>query len=112
MTVLYSFPSCQKRCPDGSRKEEITLFIILILLNPDQHHQEVESFFEKEKMIHDVKHDTVIAGAKVVPAVGGSVMYGFTLNEWIGMATLLYVVLQIGLLIPRYITLIKGFFEK
>ncbi|MGS1010138.1 hypothetical protein [Achromobacter anxifer] len=33
---------------------------------------------------------------------GGAVFYGLTLNEWVAVATLLYLALQIGLLMPKY----------
>ena len=72
----------------------------------------MESFLEKERMIGEIRQETAVAGAKIIPAVGGATWYGFTLNEWVGIATLLYVVLQIGLLIPKYIKLIKGWRNK
>ena len=31
-----------------------------------------------------------------------------TLNEWVAMATLFYVALQIGLLLPKYWRLVRG----
>ena len=34
--------------------------------------------------------------------------YGLTLNEWVAMATLFYVALQIGLLLPKYWRLVRG----
>ena len=72
----------------------------------------VESFLEKKQMLNEVKQETVVAGAKVTPAIGGATWYGFTLNEWVGLATLLYVVLQIGLLIPKYVKLFKDWLKK
>ncbi len=43
-----------------------------------------------------------LAVAKTVPAIVGATLYGLTLQEWVGIATLIYVVLQIGLLLPKY----------
>lgn len=60
-------------------------------------------------MIENLKQETIEAGIRVVPAIGGATLYGLTLNEWVGIATLLYVLLQIGLLIPKYVKLLKGF---
>lgn len=48
-----------------------------------------------------------IAGVKMA---GGAVLTSataITLNEWVAIATLLYFVLQIGLLIPKYLDLWK-----
>jgi hypothetical protein len=44
---------------------------------------------------------------KTSPAIGGYVLYDFTLNEWVAIVTILYVLLQIGLLLPKYYNLIK-----
>lgn len=40
--------------------------------------------------------------AKVTPAIGGATFAGITLNEWVMIATLIYVVAQVGLLLPKY----------
>lgn len=62
-------------------------------------------------MIENLKQETIDAGIKISPAIGGATLYGFTLNEWVGIATLAYVLLQIGLLLPKYAKLIKGLFR-
>ena len=79
--------------------------------------REVESFLGKKRMINQLRHETLVAGAKMTPAVGGAtwyemsppvgngMWYGLTINEWVGIATLLYVALQIGLLVPKYVDL-------
>jgi hypothetical protein len=43
-----------------------------------------------------------IAVAKTVPAIAGATIYGLTLQDWVAIATLVYVVLQVGLLMPKY----------
>ena len=43
-----------------------------------------------------------IAIAKVVPAIAGATIYGLTLQDWVAIATLVYVALQVGLLMPKY----------
>jgi Phage holin T7 family, holin superfamily II len=43
-----------------------------------------------------------IAAAKVVPAIAGATIYGLTLQDWVAIATLVYVALQVGLLMPKY----------
>lgn len=63
-------------------------------------------------MIQDTKHDTIIAGVKIAPAVGGTVWTAFTLNEWVAIATLCYIVLQIGLLIPKYVKAVTDWRKK
>ncbi len=53
-----------------------------------------------------------IAGGKISIAAGGGILTAITLNQWVAIATLIYVVLQIGLLIPKYIRLWKNRKEK
>ena len=43
-----------------------------------------------------------LAIAKVAPAVAGATIYGLTLQDWVAVVTLIYVVLQAGLLVPKY----------
>ena len=63
-------------------------------------------------MSHDVKIETVMASVKVAPAISGSVLYAITLQEWVAIVTIAYVVLQIGLLIPKYYNGIKKLLKK
>lgn len=53
-------------------------------------------------------------GLKVAPpaVVSGAVMMGMTAPEWVTIFTLLYLVLAIGLLIPKYITQIKIWYRQ
>jgi len=37
--------------------------------------------------------------------------YGLTLNEWVAVATLLYLAMQIGLLVPKYWRLMVGWWK-
>lgn len=41
------------------------------------------------------------------PAIAGAGYAGFTLNEWVAILTILYVVLQLGLLVPKYVRMIR-----
>lgn len=50
----------------------------------------------------DVRQDTVDAVARVAPAIGGAWYSVMTLNDWVAVVTILYVLLQIGLLLPKY----------
>lgn len=48
-----------------------------------------------------------MAAAKIA---GGSILvgaYGLTLSDWVAIATILYMILQIGLLLPKYWALIS-----
>ena len=58
-------------------------------------------------MSHAVKQETIIEAAKATPAVAGTLYSALTLNEWVALATLVYVILQAGLLIPKYIDMFK-----
>lgn len=46
--------------------------------------------------------DEQLAVAKTAPAIVGATIYGFTLQDWVAIATLVYVALQVGLLMPKY----------
>jgi hypothetical protein len=49
-----------------------------------------------------------IAVAKTAPAILGATIYGLTLQDWVAIATLVYVALQVGLLLPKYWRLLLG----
>jgi hypothetical protein len=51
--------------------------------------------------------DEKIALAKATPTLLGTVLYGLTLAEWVGIVTIIYTLLQIGLLLPRYWRMFK-----
>lgn len=57
--------------------------------------------------------DEITVAAKTAPAIGGAsfaaaspvaeaAAAGLTLNEWVALATLIYVLAQLGLLLPKY----------
>lgn len=46
--------------------------------------------------------DEQLALAKTAPAIVGATIYGLTLQDWVAIATLVYVALQVGLLMPKY----------
>ena len=46
--------------------------------------------------------DEQLAVAKTVPAIAGATIYGLTLQDWVAIATLVYVAMQVGLLMPKY----------
>jgi hypothetical protein len=61
--------------------------------------------------------DEVAAAAKAAPAIGGAAMVsnepatgmiaGLSLNDWVLVATFVYVALQIGLLLPKYWAILR-----
>ena len=55
-----------------------------------------------------------IEGAKIAPplAVSGAYIMGMTPAEWVTALTLLYLVMSIGLLVPKYWTQIKEWAKK
>lgn len=57
-------------------------------------------------------HEEISAAAKASPAVGGVVYSTLTLNDYAALATLIYVVLQIILLIPKYRTAFPKLWAK
>lgn len=52
--------------------------------------------------------ETKAAVMKMSVAGAGASLYGLTLNEWMALITIIYVILQIGLLLPKYWELIFG----
>lgn len=52
------------------------------------------------------------AAAKMTPAGIGAVWAGLTLNEWVAVVTILYVLAQTGLLIPRWCAMLGAFFAR
>jgi hypothetical protein len=46
--------------------------------------------------------DEQLAVAKTAPAIAGATIYGLTLQDWVAIATLVYIALQVGLLMPKY----------
>lgn len=60
----------------------------------------------------EAKHETAVAAARVAPAIGGTVYTALTLNDIVAIATIIYVLLQIGLLLPKYWAGIKAWKAK
>lgn len=48
-----------------------------------------------------------LAIAKTAPAIAGATIYGLTLQDWVAIVTIAYVVLQAGLLVPKYWRMIR-----
>ena len=48
-----------------------------------------------------------VAIAKTAPAILGATLYGLTLQDWVAIVTMAYVVLQAGLLVPKYWRMIR-----
>lgn len=58
--------------------------------------------------MHDEYHATI----KITPAAAGAIYSHLTLNDWVAILTIAYVVLQIGLLIPKYKAQFPAVWEK
>ena len=58
--------------------------------------------------------DISVEGLKIAPPafVTGAVLMGMTPGEWITILTLLYLVMSIGLLVPKYWAQISEWLEK
>ena len=52
-----------------------------------------------------------IASIKIGIGATGVAAYGLTLNEWVAAITIIYLILQIGLLIPKYVQIVRGYFK-
>lgn len=51
---------------------------------------------------HGMKTETVIQSANAAPAVGGTILAVATLNEWVAIATLVYILLQSAFLVWKW----------
>ncbi|SBV94238.1 hypothetical protein KL86APRO_10487 [uncultured Alphaproteobacteria bacterium] len=56
--------------------------------------------------------EEITAAAKMAPAGIGAIWAGLTLNEWVAVVTILYVLAQTGLLIPRWCAMLAAFFAR
>lgn len=57
-------------------------------------------------------HDEKLAIVKMSVGGTGVIIYSLTLNEWVAVATLTYLFLQIGLLLPKYYQMVKEWLGK
>lgn len=51
--------------------------------------------------------EEITTAVKIAPAAAGAVWTGLTLNEWVAVVTIVYIVAQAGLLLPKYWALFK-----
>lgn len=54
-----------------------------------------------------LKQDTISEAGKAVPAISGAVYSSLTLNEWVALATLIYIVIQAIVLLHKHYCFIK-----
>lgn len=62
----------------------------------------------------DITTEATIEGVKAVPpvTVTGALLFGIPLEQWITWMTAIYLLLAIGLQLPKVYKLIKSWFEK
>lgn len=56
--------------------------------------------------------DEKAAAVKMAVGGGGALFYGITLNEWVAILTILYMILQIGLLLPKYYAMAQRWWSR
>jgi len=56
--------------------------------------------------------DSKIEAARIGGAAVGLTAYGITLNEWVALATLVYLIIQIFILMPKATVIIKSWFKR
>ena len=59
-----------------------------------------------------IDREDQVAAAKMGIGAGGAAAYGLTLNEWVAIFTIMYLILQIGLLLPKYVQIAKEYFKR
>ena len=53
-----------------------------------------------------------IAALKISTVAGGAAASALTLNEWVAILTIAYLLLQIGLLMPKYIQIARDWLKN
>jgi uncharacterized membrane protein len=48
---------------------------------------------------------------KTTAILAGSTIYGLTLEWWVGILTLVFLLLQIGILLPRYVEVFERWYD-
>ena len=56
----------------------------------------------REARMRDINVEAKMEVAKAIPALGGAVVYGFTLNEWVAISVIIYTVLQAAYLVWKW----------
>lgn len=56
--------------------------------------------------------DSKIEAARIGGAAVGLTAYGITLNEWVALATLVYLIIQIFILMPKATVIVKSWFKR
>lgn len=56
-------------------------------------------------------HNSVVESVRIGGAAVGVTLYGITLNEWVAMVTLIYLVIQIVILSPKAFAIVRGWFK-
>lgn len=56
--------------------------------------------------------DEKIAGVKIAIGGGGVLLYGLTLENWVAVLTIAYMILQIGLLMPKYCVMVARTYHR
>lgn len=54
-----------------------------------------------------LKQESIVEAAKATPAVAGAAYSSLTLNEWVAAATLVYIIIQAGVLVHKHYCFIK-----
>lgn len=64
--------------------------------------------------MQDTSSDTIIEAAKSAPPAIVTAMHlgGLSLADWVAILTMLYLALQIGLLLPRYLEKLRNWQQK
>lgn len=55
-----------------------------------------------------IQQEAKLEAIKAAPAAGGFVVYSLTLQEWVAIATLLYILVQIFILLHKHYHWIKN----
>lgn len=53
-----------------------------------------------------------IAAVKISTVAGGAAASALTLNDWVAILTILYLLFQMGLLVPKYTQIIRDYFKN
>ena len=54
-----------------------------------------------------IKQETTFEGMKSLPALGGAAYYTLTLSNWVAIATIAYIVVQMAVLLHKHYYFVK-----
>lgn len=59
-----------------------------------------------------IDREDQVAALKITTVAGGAAASALSLNDWVAILTILYLVFQIGLLLPKYVQIARDWLKN